>query len=74
MDIYDSATETEEKHRATALENHAKLAARARLMPVGLCLNCDDRVEPGVLFCHPTCTHDYQKWQASHSRVGRTGD
>ena len=74
MDIYDRATETEERDRAFALAERAKQAAATRLVPTGACLNCDDSVDAGVLFCHPTCTTDYERRQAAQKRCGRTGD
>lgn len=74
MDISDEATRIEEAARTAALANAAVAARRSALKPIGLCLNCDDKVGEGVLFCHPTCTEDYEHWQAAQKRTGRTGD
>ena len=74
MDISDEATRIEEAARTAALANAAVLARRSALKPIGMCLNCDDPVGPAVLFCDPTCTHDYEAWQAAQKRTGRTGD
>lgn len=59
MDIYDQATEREERDREMAL----KIAARsAPALPyVGCCYNCGASTPESVRFCDRDCLQDYEK-------------
>ena len=58
MDIYDQATEREEKDRALALQ-HA-IAATPQLARCGVCHNCAEPVSIDLLFCDANCRDDWQ--------------
>lgn len=59
MDIYDQATEREEKERELAI------AAARRSVPVlaytGVCHNCEAPTAPSVRFCDKLCLEDYER-------------
>ena len=59
MDIFDQATEREEKDRALAM----KIASQsAPALPYcGCCYNCGATTPPSVRFCDKDCCDDYQK-------------
>lgn len=58
-DIYDQATEREEKERelclALARSNNQKL------LPKGECFNCSEALAPPCLFCDVDCRDDWQR-------------
>jgi len=58
MDDADLTAEREERH--------AELVRRFRrpaqtMVPTGLCLNCDELVGDGQLFCDAPCRDDWQR-------------
>ena len=59
MDIYDQATEREEKERELSI------AAARRSAPVlpytGVCYNCEAPTAPSVRFCDSLCLEDFEK-------------
>ena len=58
MDVYDQATEREEKHRELSIAQ-----ARAKNQPIkfsGRCLSCNAEVESGR-FCDSWCREDYEQ-------------
>lgn len=61
MDIYDQATEREEKDRERAI------AAARRAVPVlaytGRCHNCDATLPASMRFCDADCCQDFEKRQ-----------
>ena len=59
MDIYDQATEREERDREIAI----KLAtASAPALPyLGVCHNCSAPTAPSIRFCDSDCMADYEK-------------
>jgi len=59
MDVFDQATVQEEKAREMAL----KLARdkQPQLTSCGVCHNCAEPVNSGLLFCDANCRDDWQK-------------
>ena len=65
MDIYDQATEREERDREQAIA-----AARKPTMVVpftGFCHNCDAPLAPSMRFCDAMCCEDYERRQRAAS-------
>jgi hypothetical protein len=54
-DIYDQATEREERDRALAMD-YRKPAPIA----CGVCHNCGEPLRPGMAFCCSDCRDDFQ--------------
>lgn len=67
-DLIDKAAEVEELLRMEAL---GKQQASVRLVATGCCLNCDEPLQPGALFCDADCTHDYERRQSAERRNGK---
>ncbi len=75
-DIYDQATDREEKDRALAIE-HAR-RSRAPLLPTGVCHYCGSPTRHRMLFCDPvvsegikgSCRDDYEREKAAKRRNG----
>lgn len=65
MDIYDQATDKEEKDRAIALQ-----VRRPTLKPIGYCHNCSDSVHSELLFCSTDCRDDWEKFARMKERAG----
>jgi hypothetical protein len=40
------------------------------LKAVGFCLNCDDVVHSGVVFCSGDCREDFERVESAHRRNG----
>jgi hypothetical protein len=58
-DIYDQATEREEKERELAI---AAARRSAPVLPfIGVCHNCQAPTAPSVRFCDSDCLADYEK-------------
>jgi hypothetical protein len=58
-DIFDQATDQEEKAREVAL---AEVRSRKpSLVLTGFCHNCDEMVRTGMYFCDVDCRDDWQK-------------
>lgn len=60
-DICDRAAVEEERERTEALRRQAARAAQSRILPVGVCHNCDEPVLAGRLFCDCYCREDYEQ-------------
>jgi hypothetical protein len=54
-DIFDQASELEEKRREIALSFH-----NPKLTPCGACFNCSEPVAGTLIFCDTDCAPDYQ--------------
>lgn len=64
-DFADEGQALEELALQQALDNHRKAAAERKLMPRGLCYNCDEELEQVngqdvKLFCNVDCTEDWE--------------
>lgn len=59
MDIYDQATEREERDREIAIK--LATASRPSLPFTGCCHNCNAPTAPAVRFCDSDCLADYEK-------------
>lgn len=55
MDIYDKATEVEEKARELSLKFR-----KPELEFTGQCHNCEESVPPPARFCDTHCRDDYE--------------
>ncbi len=73
--IDDMASDAEERLRDAALADHARRAAKSRLIPCGRCLWCDADVPGNALFCRAdgggSCRDEYERAQAARLRNGR---
>jgi hypothetical protein len=59
MDIFDQATEREERDREIAI---ALAKASAPALPyLGVCHNCGAPTAPSIRFCDADCLQDYEK-------------
>jgi hypothetical protein len=75
-DIYDQATDREEKDRALALEHVRRNAAP--MLATGVCHYCGSPTRRRMLFCDPvnsegvkgSCRDDFEKEQARKRRNG----
>ena len=65
MDVFDRATELEEKQRDVALKMR-----KPTLIPAGSCHYCDSVLRAGLLFCDTDCRDDWQHEQDARSRNG----
>lgn len=59
MDIFDQATEREEKDRELAIK--LATASRPVLPYIGVCHNCEAPTAPSVRFCDKLCLEDYER-------------
>ena len=59
VDIYDQATEREERDREIAIKLAATL--RPSLPYLGVCHNCGAPTAPSIRFCDADCLQDYEK-------------
>jgi len=57
-DIYDQATEREERDRALSLS--VVLARKPAILPNGQCYNCGHSLAHDGLFCDGDCRDDWQ--------------
>ena len=65
MDIYDQATEREEKERELAL---AAARRNVTVLPfTGVCHNCEALTAPSVRFCDKLCLEDYERRKRAES-------
>jgi len=55
MDIYDRASEQEEKARKIALTHR-----KPELKAVGICYNCDESIAPNACYCDGDCREDHE--------------
>jgi len=62
-DIYEQASEAEERDRALALKTQKERAAREALIPTGRCYFCEEDVGIGRLFCDGDCRDDFEREQ-----------
>lgn len=68
MDVFDQATEREEKDRAFALQ----MARQGEVLAaVGVCHWCDESVAPGHRFCDVDCRDLFDRHLAAEIRGGR---
>lgn len=51
--------EMEMSRRALAVSN------KRELLPLGLCYNCDEKVESKQLFCDADCRKDWERFNAN---------
>ena len=68
-DIFDDASDLEEKHRELAI-----FAARAQNAPIkisGFCLSCNDRLQIGRFCPGGECKEDYEREQKMAKIAGR---
>lgn len=64
-DFADEGQALEELALQQALENHRKNTAERKLLPRGLCYNCDEPLEVvnglnAKLFCNSDCSEDWE--------------
>jgi hypothetical protein len=59
-DIYEQASEAEERDRALALKTQKERAARTALIQIGRCYFCEADVGGGRLFCDSDCRDDFE--------------
>jgi hypothetical protein len=59
MDIYDQATEREERDREIAIK--LATASTPALPYLGVCHNCSSPTAPSIRFCDSDCMADYEK-------------
>ncbi len=57
MDVFDQATEIEDRYREAALQSRKPQGPQAR----GVCLWCGEAVEDGRRWCGPECRDAWQK-------------
>lgn len=61
-DVFDAASELEEKQRQAAIAQALASGRRfASPAPCGACLNCDEPLPLGELYCDVDCRDDYNK-------------
>ncbi len=69
-DIYDRATDREEKDRELALKYR-----KPTVIPCGACHYCGEPLPAGMLFCPPiiegSCRDDWEREQAAKIRNGK---
>lgn len=64
-DIFDQATEREEKERELSI---AAARRSAPVLPyVGVCHNCEAPTAPSVRFCDKHCLEDYERRKRAES-------
>jgi len=56
MDIYDKASEIEQRERQLAL-----MVRKPTLPARGTCYNCDEPVRAGACYCDADCREDHEK-------------
>lgn len=68
MDIFDRASELEDRQRQHAITAARAAQAPARLQPTGHCRHCH---EPTAhIFCDEHCREDFEVLQRAHQRNG----
>jgi hypothetical protein len=69
MDEADQAGDHEERFLGYAIRN----ATRPLMLPTGVCLNCDEAIEPPAKrFCDEDCSADWHARRDSARRRGET--
>ena len=68
MDIFDQASELEEKERTRAIA-HARKPVK-KIYPAGFCHYCSERVGAGMLFCDIECSDGWQEEDDARTRNG----
>lgn len=68
MDIFDQASEMEEKERERSIANARKPVKK--LYPAGFCHYCSERVDAGALFCDIDCSEGWQEEEDARKRNG----
>lgn len=69
MDIYDQASEREERDRDAAIDAARR---KAGVLPyVGHCYFCSERLDDGKRFCDADCRDGYEFENAQRRRQGR---
>ena len=63
MDIYDRASDAEERDRELAIKTQKERAARDKLIPIGYCHFCNGEIPAGRLFCNGDCRDDFEREQ-----------
>lgn len=57
MTVDDQATVVEERDRELALARRMPEGP----LPIGVCLNCEERVADGLRWCDATCRDDWER-------------
>lgn len=68
MDIYDMASEREDRDRELAIDFHRK--SNQSLLPVGSCYFCESIISDGRLFCDKDCCNDWEREKKAKERAG----
>lgn len=71
-DVYDQATEREERDRELALANARHQGAKARLPLAMACYYCQQELDAPGRFCGPECRDDHQRERDARVRNGVT--
>jgi predicted nucleic acid-binding Zn ribbon protein len=69
MDVFDQATEMEERDRDAAIA--AQRNKTAVLPDIGHCHSCEEPRSDGRRFCDADCRDDYDREQKHRKRQGR---
>lgn len=70
MDIFDQATEIEERHRELAIQATRERSKQAEKF-TGHCLNCNEQITVGR-FCDSDCRDDWELLQNARIRGNRS--
>ena len=62
-DIFDRASDAEERDRELALKTQRARAERDKLIPTGRCYFCEGDIPAGRLFCDGDCRDDFEREQ-----------
>lgn len=60
-DLYDMASELEQRDRELAISSTLQRIQATRLHPKGECHNCGEEVKEKALFCDADCGADYDR-------------
>lgn len=68
-DVFDQASEREDRDRQAAIDHQRRTAES--LPYVGVCYYCGSSTVTGVRFCDADCRDDYQREKDLQRRAGR---
>lgn len=72
MDEADYGSEREQQMLQAALEEHQwQLNHAVSAYPIGLCRNCDARIDDGRPYCDDLCRDDHQDRLRAEKRNGK---
>jgi hypothetical protein len=60
-DILDAAADLTQRETDARIAEHLARVEAQKLKVTGLCYNCEEELETGLIFCDVDCREDYEK-------------